>query len=217
MKNITYPNILQCCVHAKDKFWFNVFESLSYSKCPPGTYIINDSLCCSYKKKEFNYSLVQYEKSTKTIYEEIHNLLSKKIGLQSKDDRYKKYSAFKELQNKIFNEKKTWPQIRRKNIKDIHTENFVLTMKNKYNFTIKQCRKLLSVIFMATVFKIIKPEDVLFDGHKIVNINGFDFKDSIFFFNKSGLINSSDISSNAVEKNKKKRKKIMDMWKKKNT
>jgi len=52
-KEIVYPIFLECCQHADNMFWENIFEKLAYGKTPYGTYISNNFLCCGYKDKKF--------------------------------------------------------------------------------------------------------------------------------------------------------------------
>ena len=100
-KEIVYPIFLECCQYTTDIFWENVFEDLSYGKTPYGTYITKDFLCCNYKDKEFSYK-IEKNKDTEQLYNDIFNLLSKKLGLLSQRDKIKKKIDFcKLLQNEF--------------------------------------------------------------------------------------------------------------------
>ena len=48
-------------------------------------------------------------------------------------------------------------------------------MKNTYGLTIKQAKYLLSVLFMAIVFKVITSKDIDYSDGKIQNIKGIEF------------------------------------------
>ena len=48
-------------------------------------------------------------------------------------------------------------------------------MKNKYSLSIKQAKYLLSIIFIAIVFKVITPKDIEYSDNKIQNIDGIEF------------------------------------------
>ena len=48
-------------------------------------------------------------------------------------------------------------------------------MKNKYLLTVKQSKYLLSIIFIAIVFKIITAGDIQYSEGKIQNIDGIEF------------------------------------------
>ena len=49
-------------------------------------------------------------------------------------------------------------------------------MKNKYSLSITQSKYLLSVIFIAMIFKVITIKDIKYENGKIENIEGIDIK-----------------------------------------
>jgi hypothetical protein len=173
-KEIIYPIFLECCELIDDTFWKNVFEDLAYGKCPYGTYINKDFFCCNYKNKEFSYKIER--KDPEQLYNDIHLLLSKKLGLLSYKDKIKKKIDFNNIEEEIKECRKSWSNIRKKNIKDLLIENYVIDMKNKYSLTIKKARNLLSIIFIGMVFKIITVKDIIYENGSIQNINGISFK-----------------------------------------
>ena len=174
-KEIIYPIFLECCQYTTDIFWENVFEDLSYGKTPYGTYITKDFLCCNYKDKEFSYK-IEKNKEPEQLYTDIFNLLSKKLGLLSQRDKIKKKIDFYNIEEEIKEGRKNWSSIRKKNIKDLLIEKYVIDMKNKYSLTIKQSKYLLSIIFIAMVFKVITVKDINYENGKISHIEGIDFK-----------------------------------------
>lgn len=172
-KDIVYPIFLECLEYTSDKFWENIFEDLAYAKTPYGTYISKDFLCCKYKKKEFTYKIVR--KDPKILYEEIYNLLKNKLGLISGDERLKKKKQVIEIENKINIKHKDWKDIKKKNIKESLIELYVVKMKIKYSLTLQQARYLLSIIYIAIVFKVISTKDIEYEDGIIININGISF------------------------------------------
>ena len=174
-KEIVYPIFLECCQYTTDIFWENVFEDLSYGKTPYGTYITKDFLCCNYKDKEFSYK-IEKNKDTEQLYNDIFNLLSKKLGLLSQRDKIKKKIDFYNIEEEIKEGRKNWSSIRKKNIKDLLIEKYVIDMKNKYSLSIKQAKYLLSIIFIAMVFKVITVKDIHYENGKISHIEGIEFK-----------------------------------------
>ena len=140
-KEIIYPIFLECCQFANDRFWINVFEDLAYGKYPYGTYISKDFLCCNYKDKEFSYKIER--KNPEILYNDVYSLLAKKLGLLSHKDKIKKKIDFYNIHNDN-KENKTWGSIRKKNIKDLLLENYVIDMKKIYSLTITQTKYLLS-------------------------------------------------------------------------
>lgn len=172
-KEIIYPVFFECCQYADDTFWVNLFEDLAYGKTPYGTYISKNFLCCRYKNKEFSYKLDR--KDSLKLYNDIYKLLTVKLGILSKKEKVKKRVAFHKTEARIKHFRQNWANIRKKNIKDLLIERYVVDMKKKYNLTIKQAKNLLSVIFIALVFKAITSKDIdYFDG-KIQHIEGIEF------------------------------------------
>ena len=49
-------------------------------------------------------------------------------------------------------------------------------MKNKYLLTVKQAKYLLSIIFIAMVFKVITVKDIHYENGKIEHIDGIELK-----------------------------------------
>ena len=172
-KEIIYPVFLECCEFAIDSFWENVFEDLAYGKTPYGTYINKNFFCCSYKNKEFSYKIER--KEPYELYIDIYNLLTKKLGIFSHKEKIKKRVDFNNTETRIKEFRQEWGNIRKKNIKDLLVERYVIDMKNKYSLTIKQAKYLLSIIFIAIVFKVITPKDIEYSDNKIQNIDGIEF------------------------------------------
>ena len=173
-KEIIYPIFLECCNIATDTFWKNIFEDLAYGKCVYGTYISKDFLCCSYKEKSFSYKIEK--KNIEELYNDIYNLLTKKLGILSQNEKIKKRIQFYDIEEKIKSERKEWANIRKRNLKDLLIERYVIDIKKKYNLTISQTKYLLSVIFISIIFKVINTKDIIYENGKIINIKGICFK-----------------------------------------
>ena len=194
-KEIIYPIFLDCCQFTNDIFWENVFEDLSYGKTPYGTYISKDALCCNYKDKEFNYKIEQ--KDPLQLYTDIYGLLSKKLGLLSQRDKLKKKIDFYNIEEEIKEGRKNWSSIRKKNIKDLCIEKYVIDMKNKYSLTISQTKYLLSVIFIAMVFKVITSKDIHYENGKITHIDGITLKKKQIILDRD-IYNSESNFNNCI-------------------
>ena len=172
-KELIYPIFLQCCQFATDIFWENIFEDLAYAKCPYGTYISKDFLCCSYRNKDFSYKIEQ--KDPNLIYTELYDLLSLKLGLLSKKEKVKKRKAFKDMEDDMKETRRNWNDIKKKNIKELLIELYVTDMKNKHSLSLKQAKYLLSIIFIAMIFKVITSNDIVYENNRVQHIEGIDF------------------------------------------
>lgn len=199
-KEIIYPIFLECFQFIKDTFWENIFEDLSYGKCPYGTYINKGFLCCNYKGKEFNYKLEK--KNPEQLYKDTYNLLVKKIGLQSQRDKIKNKTNFQNIENEIKEYRKSWNTIRKKNIKDLLIEKYIIDMKHKYNLSIAQCRKLHSYINIAIILKSISSKDIDYKDGVITDIKGISFEKNKIIYEKD-IYNFDKESRNCIliEKN----------------
>jgi len=182
-KEILYPIFLECFEYTTDSFWENIFEDLSYGKCPYGTYINKNFLCCNYKDKEFSYKIEK--KNPQQLYNDIYNLFAKKLGLLSSRDKLKKKLDFNNIEEELKFNKNKWTDIRKKNIKDLLIENYVIDMKNKYSLSNKQSKNLLSSIFIGMIFKVINIKDICYNDGKINNINGIQFEKNKIIYDKN--------------------------------
>lgn len=186
-KDILYPIFLECFDFISDTFWENIFEDLAYGKTPYGTYISKGFLCCNYKNKEFSYKIEK--KDPEQLYNDVYLLLAKKVGIQSHRDKIKKKIDFENIEDEIKEYKKNWNKIRKKNIKDLLIEKYVINMKNKYHLDYKQAQNLQAMIFIGMIFKVITCKDIDYSDGIIKNINGISFK-------KKSIIVERDIYDN---------------------
>jgi hypothetical protein len=193
-RQIIYPIFIKCCEFIDDPFWENIFYNLSFGKTPYGTYISKDFLCCNYKSKEFSYKIEIKEPSK--IYNEIYNLLTNKLGLYSCKEITKKRTEFFEYEDNI-NESKylSWCNIKKKNVKDMLIEKFVIEMKDEYMLSYKQARYVLSIIYIALIFKVITTKDINYNDGKIISICGLEFSHKKVILTKN-LYNIEEFNDN---------------------
>ena len=59
-------------------------------------------------------------------------------------------------------------------------ECFVLKMKNTHTLSYKQCRRVLSIIFIAMIFKVITTKHIHFKEGEIQSIEGIQFSEGSF-------------------------------------
>lgn len=183
-KEIIYPIFLECIQFAEDVFWKNIFEELAYGNTPYGTYINRNFLCCSYKDKEFSYK-IDSQKDSEEIYNDVYSLLTNKLGILSQKEKTKKRLDFNKLEQHIKDSRKTWGSIKKKNLKDLLIEKYVIDMKKKYHLSLSQSRYVLSIIYIALIFKVITSKDIVYDNGRITNIDGVDFAKKKFILKRN--------------------------------
>ena len=182
---LMYPIFLECCKYTDDIFWKYIFEDFAYGKTPYGTYITKNFLCCNYKTREFSYK-IDIEKTPEVLYNEIYDILFNKFGLLSNKDKLKKRELFDSTQKEIDNQQlSNWNSIKKKSVKNILVENYIIDQKKKYNLTFSQIKKLLSIIIIGIIFKTITSSDIDYSNSKINKINGFSFSDKKIHMEKN--------------------------------
>ena len=181
--DIIYPIFLEAAKFTTDIFWENIFEELSYGKTPYGSYISKNFLCCNYLHKEFSYKIER--KSPEIIYKEVYYLLLNKLGILSQKEKIKKRIDFNRIEQDLKESRKNWVNIRKKNIKDLLIEKYVIDMERLHNLTIIQTKNLLLNIINGIVFKIISSKDIDYHDNQIHNIKGITFSNKNVFFLKN--------------------------------
>ena len=172
---VIFHIFLECCKFCPDPFWVNIFEELSYGKTPYGVYISKKYLCCNYKNKEFSYK-IENDNDPKKVFEDVYELLSKRLGLLSTQEKLKKRLDFNNIEDSLKESKQNWNSIKKKNVKDLMIEKFVIKMKYKHSLTFKQARYLLSLIIITLIFKIITQKDIIYNNVVIDRIEGIEFQ-----------------------------------------
>jgi len=206
---LQYPVFLNASQHAKDTFWKHIFEDLAYGRTPYGTYITKDFICCNYKGKEFSYK-IDITKTAEMLYNELYNILFNKFGLLSMEDKQILRSKFEQTRDStLLTNNTSWVSIKKKNIKQLMIENFVITTKRKYGLSTVQAKKILSYIIIGLIFKTIDNNDIDFQEGKIISISGFEFEKNTFTIPK----NLFEFENSAAQPANSK-KKMSDIWEK---
>ena len=96
----------------------------------------------------------------------------------------------------------SWKDIKKKNIKDLLFELYVIDMKKKYNLSDKVSKYLFSIICIALMLKSITNKDIFYENGKIVSINGITFENENFKFDRNIYLNSDTICIDTIEDSK---------------
>lgn len=176
-KELLYPVFLNASKFSDDIFWKQIYEDLAYGKTPYGSYFSKGFFCCNFKNKEFSYKVD--DKSPEKLYDDILNLLQNKLGLCSSNDKAKKIADFEKLENEIKEIRNNkWTNIKKKNVRDLMIENYIIEMKKTHNIPEKEIKQLHHYINVGIVFKTISNKDIIYENGKIVSINGIEYKDN---------------------------------------
>ena len=201
-KEILYPIFIKCRSFCTDTFWANIFEDLAYGKTPYGSYISKTFLCCNFKKKDFVYK-IDSKKKPEQVYKDISNLFTNKLGIISNEEKLKQKQLFIDMENDLKDSRKNWNSIKKKNIKELLIELYVVKMQKKWCLTNIQAKYLLSLFYMAIIFKIITSKDIIYENGRITHIEGIDFVKQQILIGKDFYKLEKDCSPNIVifEKN----------------
>jgi hypothetical protein len=189
-KDIIFPKFIVASISTNDPFWKSVLEDLSYGICPKGVFISNGNMCCCKKTERILYNIESETLSS----EEIINFLQENTSLRSQKEKCK---VFLELSN--CNDKSdvtSWMSIKKKSLKDVLIERFVISTKKKNNLSYKKAREFRSLILTSLAFKHIKPSDICIENGEITEISQLSekFLDSIAYTNR----NRSSINRNMI-------------------
>jgi len=173
-RDVLYPIFLRCLPFIDDLFWRETFEELSYGNCYQGSYISKGFLCSNIKGKEFVYKFI--DKEPEKIYNDISKLLKEKLNIMSKNDRKILIGEFEDVERELKKIKSMeWAEIKKKSLKDIIFQNFLIKNKNTYGFRDSQVKCLYNAINLGLMLKTIKNSDVVYEDGEIKEIKGFIF------------------------------------------
>ena len=114
-------------------------------------------------------------------------MLTQKLGILSSSEHNQKRILFEKLEQSIREKREDWCKIRKKNVKDLIIEKYVVTMKIENDLSYVQARKLAAIIFLSLQFKTITNKDINYEDGEINSINGISFKNGKIVLNKTIL------------------------------
>jgi hypothetical protein len=205
-KELIYPKLLECCDKTESLYWIQVFEDLAYGKLPYGCYTNNEFLCCNFKGKKFSYK-IDYDKDSSVLFTEIYDLLHNKLGVISDEQRKTKLEEIENTESDWKNKK--WNTIKKKNVKDILMDNFIISMKKTYNLNYHNTAKLKNTILLGLIFKTITSKDIEYENGKVTQIIGINFANNEIIIDD----NIIDYKINEKENPQVNKKFLINLWK----
>ena len=173
-RDILYPIFLKCVSISEDLFWKEIFEELSYGNCLNGTYISKGCFCSSVKSKEFMCKFI--DKDETRIYSDITRLLKEKLNIMSSNDRRIMITELEEVEKRLkFFMDVEWSAIKKKSLKDVLFQNFLIDMKKKFSLSDTQIKKLYNILNLGLMLKSIKNSEIFYSNGEITRIEGINF------------------------------------------
>jgi hypothetical protein len=210
---VTHPIFLRCCQYLSDPFWIYLFEDMAYGKCPYGIILKDNCIYSVLKNREFTYSLLQSDKDTKTMCEDLCTIFSSKLHLLSQKDHFRYRTECQDYVTNYMNNMYQWNDIRKKSLKDLLLEQYSLTQKQKYNYSYAFTRKLFAIVFIGIQFKTILSKHIHYRNRSIRNIDGVECKPSEIVCSFNIFVTKSSTSSSQPPKNSKFITKLSLSWK----
>jgi len=203
-RDVIYPIFLKCLPFVEDEFWKETFEELSYGNCYQGAYLSKGFLCSNVKGKEFVYKFI--DKEPPRIYTDVSRILKEKLNIMSKNDRKVMLNEFEEVERSIQQVKQSdWNEIKKKSLKDILFQNFLIKMKQSYELRDVQVRCVYNAINLGLMLKSIKTTDVVYENCEIKEIKGFHFSKGKYRIDMDIYSGLEDEVVKVVEKKEEKR------------
>jgi hypothetical protein len=174
MKEILYPKFLRLSQYVEDMYWKHIFEDIAYGVCPSGTYVDKNTLYSTYSKESrFAFDLTSKECCVETANEIIH-LLHTKLHLMSSIENLKRRENLNVALKCSYT---SWKDIKKKNIRDILLENYVISIMHENNLSIQEGQKLLKQLNLRLHFKLIQPHHIIYNPEtsRIQTIHCFDY------------------------------------------
>lgn len=174
-RDVIYPIFLKCIDYIEnDTFWRETFEELSYGNCYQGSYINKGFICSNVKGKEFIYKFI--DKEPEKIYQDVTKLFKEKLNIMSRNDRKILIDEFEEVEKNLKAIKNTeWSEIKKKSLKDILFQNFLIKVKKTFELSDYQLKKIYNSINLGLMLKSIKNSDIIYEEGEIKEIKGIQF------------------------------------------
>jgi hypothetical protein len=203
-RDVIYPIFLKCIDYiGNDTFWKETFEELSYGNCYQGSYINKGFLCSNVKGKEFIYKFI--DKEPDRIYQDVIKLFKDKLNIMSRNDRKILIDEFEEVEKNLKSIKNTdWVDIKKKSLKDILLQNFLIKAKKTYELSDYQLKKIYNSINLGLMLKSIKNTDIIYEDGEIKEIKGIFFLQGKYRIDIDIYSGLDEDVSKAIEKKERK-------------
>lgn len=172
--------LLECINYVESFVWKNILENLAYGQPPANFYMHHNSVCyLDSKMKKKSFLLLQSggagesdlsEKNVRKFTDDLITFFRCKIPYSCADMTV----ADTEEKILIFDDKcvveSSATGMRKKNIKEILIDLFVIKLRETCNLSVGQAKYLKSVILLSIIFKVSKISDYVIKNDRIESI-----------------------------------------------
>ena len=139
---------------------------------PGKTYITDNQLCCKHNNK--THVLKIYANMPIRFRHDLHVFLHDTLEIRTSDE-IREMIEHLDGSTEAISQIDSWTAIKKKSIKEIIIDQFVIDMQKKYQLGIRTARDLLADIYVYILFKFIQPVDIKIAGGRIQEISCLSF------------------------------------------
>lgn len=173
---IFYDIFLECQKYTLDNYWKKIFDNCAKGKFPKNTRYNHEDSIIIYKDENNNNVMVNLPDNPENLYKILMDIFREKLGLFSPLDFHFKKEEIEALKDgESIDLDCEWKKIKPKYIKDDLIMNYILKMKDRYDLTYSQAKKIFVTINLGMQSKKITSDDFDFRDREIKNINGVVF------------------------------------------
>lgn len=185
LNEISHPLFIICSKYTDDIFWKQIIKNLAYGITPNGVFIEKNYIRCNLKNKHFSYK-IDKQKDMEIIFNELRYIFEHTLNIKSVHGKLQ--NTIDEQNTRLNTHYDKWNDIKKKSIKELVIELYVLNMKRKYDLSFKQSGELMSTIMAAIMFKYIGPSHIHFNNGNIIKIDGIHFEHKKVYTDKKILL-----------------------------
>lgn len=195
-KGVLYPILYEVSEKCEEEYWKQFFLDLSIGKNIRNITVGNGVICCTNKKKGFDYYFSN--KTSDEIITELIPILTANV-ITCSEKHIKVRNIVDQVKQELEDLKNgKWSKIRRKNIKISLLLDFITEFQSNNNLNWSECVSIYNILsnnFNSHIMtKIIE-----MDNGKIQSIEGLSVVDGKVVFNHSFYCNEKSLTENEIE------------------
>ena len=165
--------------YVSDSFWKETLMSCAYNRFPKGARFDPNTFTISIRvqignKPSSDTTIIS--KNPEQACSEVIELFKEKLTVYSPFDLKIKEAEVENLQKEYMKSIDCeWKKLKPRSVKDTMMEMYVAELAEKYSFTPKESKYVMSSLLLAFQFKALIPDDVVYEKCKIQAIKGFAF------------------------------------------